>query len=48
VSDEEIREVLVAVKNAANEAGVSEGKVEIDISDEFKNSVEEALGRSLY
>jgi hypothetical protein len=47
VSDEEIREVLVAVKNAADEAGISEKKVEIDISDEFKKSVEEALGRSL-
>jgi hypothetical protein len=47
VSDEEIREVLVAVKNAADEAGISEMKVEIDISDEFKKTVEEALGRSL-
>jgi hypothetical protein len=47
VSDEEIRAVLVAVKNAADEAGISERKVEIDISEEFKNSVEEALGRSL-
>ena len=47
VSDEDIREVLVAVKNAADEAGISEMKVEIDISDEFKKSVEEALGRSL-
>jgi hypothetical protein len=47
VSDEEIREVLVEVKNAADEAGISEMKVEIDISDEFKKSVEEALGRSL-
>ena len=47
VSDEEIREVLLAVKNAADEAGISEIKVEIDISDEFKKSVEEALDRSL-
>jgi hypothetical protein len=47
VSDEEIREVLVAVKNAADEAGISEMKVEIDISDEFKKTVEDALGRSL-
>ena len=47
VSDEEIRDVLVAVKNAADEAGISEMKVEIDISDEFKKTVEEALGRSL-
>ena len=47
VSNEEIREVLVAVKNAADEAGISEIRVEIDISDEFKKSVEQALGRSL-
>jgi hypothetical protein len=47
VSDEEIREVLVAVKNAADEAGISEIKVEVDISDEFKKTVEDALGRSL-
>jgi hypothetical protein len=47
VSDEEIRAVLVAVKNAADEAGISEIKIEIDISDEFKKSVEQALGRSL-
>jgi len=47
VSADEIREVLVAVKNAADEAGISEMKVEIDISDEFKKSVEKALGRSL-
>ena len=47
VSDGEIREVLVAVKNAADEAGISEMKVEIDISDEFKKTVEYALGRSL-
>ena len=47
VSDEEIREVLVAVKDAADEAGISEMKVEIDISDEFKKTVEHALDRSL-
>ncbi len=47
VSDEEIRDVLVAVKNAADDAGISEMKVEIDISDEFKKTVEHALGRSL-
>ena len=47
VSDEEIRDVLVAVKNAADDAGISEMKVEIDISDEFKKTVEQALGRSL-
>ncbi len=47
VSDEEIRAVLAAVKIAADEAGISDNKVEIDISDEFKKSVEDALGRSL-
>jgi hypothetical protein len=47
VSDEEIREVLVTAKNIADEAGISEELVEIDISDEFRKSVEEALGRSL-
>ena len=46
VSDEEIRAVLVAVKNAADQADISVIKVEIDISDEFKKSVESALGRS--
>ena len=47
ISDEEIREVLLAVKYAADEAGISQNKIEIDISDEFKKSVEEALGRSI-
>ena len=47
ISDEEIREVLLVVKYAADEAGISPDKVEVDISDEFKKSVEEALGRSL-
>jgi hypothetical protein len=47
VSDEEIRDVLAAVKNAADDAGISEMKVEIDISNEFRKSVEHALGRSL-
>ena len=32
--------------DAADEAGISEMKVEIDISDEFKKSIEQALGRS--
>ena len=47
VSDVEIRDVLAAVKNAADEAGISKMKVEIDISNEFRKSVEQALGRSL-
>jgi hypothetical protein len=47
VSDEDIRAVLVAVKNAADEAGIPEIEAQVDISDEFKKSVEKALGRSL-
>ena len=47
VSNEDIRAVLLAVKNAADHAGISENQVEIDISDEFKKSVELALGRAL-
>ena len=47
ISDEEIREVLMAIKYAADGAGMSQNKVEIDISDEFKKTVEEALGRSI-
>jgi hypothetical protein len=47
VSDEDIRQVLVTVQEAADEAGISDEKVEIDISDEFKKSVEVALGREI-
>jgi hypothetical protein len=47
VSDEDIRQVLTAVQEAVDEAGISHEKVEIDISDEFKKSVEAALGRSI-
>jgi len=47
VSDHEILDVLVAAKNFADEAGISEEMIEIDISDEFLKSVEGALGRSL-
>ena len=48
VSDDEIRQVLATVKNVVDEAGISEEKIYIDISDEFKKSVEQALGRSLF
>ncbi|MBT8371581.1 MAG: hypothetical protein KJO34_11500 [Deltaproteobacteria bacterium] len=48
VSDNEIRQVLAAVKDAVDESGISKEKIEIDISDEFKKSVEETLGRSLF
>ncbi len=47
VSDDEIREVVVTAKYFADEAGISEVMVDIDISDEFLKSVQEALGRSL-
>lgn len=47
VSDTEILEVLVTAKEIADEAEISEEMIEVDISDEFKKSVEEALGRSL-
>lgn len=47
VTDHEILEVLVTAKEIADEAGISEEMVEIDISDEFQKSVEHALGRSL-
>ena len=47
VSDGDIRQVLATVRQAADQAGISDEKVEIDISDEFKKSVETALGREL-
>ena len=47
VSDAEIRQVITAVKDAADKAGIPEQRIEIDISDEFQKSVEAALGRSL-
>ena len=47
VTDNEILEALVTAKEIADAAGISEEMIEIDISDEFKKSVEEALGRSL-
>jgi len=47
VSDTEILEVLVTAREIADEAGISEEMIQIDISDEFLKSVEEALGRPL-
>ena len=47
VSDDDIRQVLATVQEAVDEAEISNEKVEIDISDEFKKSVETALGRSI-
>ena len=48
VSDDEIRQVLAAVREAADDGGVSMEKIEVDISDEFKNSVESALGLEIW
>ena len=45
VTDVEILEVLVTAKEIADQAGISEEMLAIDISDEFKRTVEEALGR---
>jgi hypothetical protein len=47
VSDHEILEVLVTAKEFADGAEISEEFVNIDISDEFLKSVEQALGRTL-
>ena len=47
VSDTEILQVLVTAKEIADEAGIAEEMIAIDISDEFLKSVEEALSRSL-
>jgi hypothetical protein len=47
VSDDDIREVLTTVQEVVDEAGISAEKVEIDISEEFKKSVEDALGRTI-
>ena len=47
VTDNEVLEVLVTAKEIADEAEILEAMIEIDISDEFLKSVEEALGRSL-
>jgi hypothetical protein len=47
VSDIEILEVLVTAKEIADEANIAEEIIEVDISDEFLKSVEEALGRPL-
>jgi hypothetical protein len=48
VSDGDIRQVLAAVQETADVAEISHEKIEIDISDEFKKSVETALGREIW
>jgi hypothetical protein len=47
VSHAEIRQIIATVRDAADDAGISQTKIDIDISDEFEKSVEKALGRSL-
>jgi hypothetical protein len=47
VSDADIRQVIATIRDAGDDAGISQAKIEIDISDEFEKSVEKALGRSL-
>lgn len=47
VSDNEILQVLVTAREFADNAEISEEFVNIDISDEFLKSVEQALGRPL-
>lgn len=47
VTDGEIREALAAVKRAADNAGISEELVEVDISESFRTTIEEALARPL-
>lgn len=47
VTDDEILEALAAVKRAADNAGISEELVEVDISESFRTTIEEALARPL-
>lgn len=47
VTDGEIREALAAVKRAADNAGIAEELVEVDISESFRTTIEEALARPL-
>ena len=47
VTDDEIREVLAAVKLAADHAGIPEQFLEIDISESFRETIEQAIGRPL-
>ncbi len=48
ITDDEIRQVLAAAKQAADNAGIPGVKIEIDISDEFQKAIEEAIGRALW
>ena len=47
VTDDEIREVLGEVKSIADNAGIPQEFVEVDISEAFKATIEDVLGRPL-
>ncbi|MGD8522410.1 MAG: hypothetical protein PVF56_14785 [Desulfobacterales bacterium] len=47
VTDDEIREVLTAVKIAADRESIPEQLLEIDISESFRQTIEQALARPL-
>ena len=47
VSDGDIRQVLAAVRQIVDGTKIPPKKIEVDISDEFKKSVETVLGRKL-
>ena len=47
VTDDEIREVVAAVKLAADHADIPEHLLEIDISESFRQTIEQALARPL-
>ena len=48
ITEDEIRQMLVAAKQASDTAGIPGAKIEIDISDEFQKAIEEAIGRALW
>jgi hypothetical protein len=48
VTDDEIRQAIAIAKRAADDAGIAEEKIEIDISDEFLKTIKQAIGRSLW
>jgi len=48
VTDDEIRQLLAAAKQSADDAGIPDKKIEIDISDEFQKTIEEAIGRTVW
>jgi len=48
ITEDEIRQMLVAAKQASDTAGIPGAKIEIDTSDEFQKAIEEAIGRALW